>query len=686
MAMETQSPVVWPENAPIELGNPRKIEMFLEDEIRSRQITLIGELDLVSESSYAGINWSLFDLASYLVNKNIIKNSLTAELMANWSYPATLAIWSVGQAQLAEDGNKLWDIPGYSPGQLASLASMFTKSIEHLELATFGDELLGAQKHVQLARIHALIPDFAAQRYSEIIHRAVKYNQSKVQILNYVIDDTIISKGVRRLFSARQEIGLDLIERSFNYLAYGYELDLPDRLKSKLSRGNLQRKPKQNKDGFPSIIFLEYAGTIQVRGGESWQIIDGSGSPIEHQRIAESNLFAIKEGSDRVKILDVTLGYLLFDINGNLIYGSTLPLDGGYLLWRDDVKIVSEMQHLDDGHLPLWPNWNFTFFHSIKELLLELPDASTKRFESRKTVSVKDFRVPNLQDINLNGIYSNYPVIEETGYVKLTDHLTDIQIELENHNGPVIDGSGGVIDLTLSSGLGKSKSFKGLVIPNLLVAGIENALQIGSVAQISIELPSNWHFSYPDDFKDQNSANFQFKVEPKQEIMVLKVKDHAYQEHFIGLEVPILSWSVEFSNRESVTVATMLQLDVSSRKYVRAIILHGVNDYLPIISAGEVPISGRKRGNDARYDLRLLSDVLIDEESSIRMKWNYQEVTLVSFIKPRSKKMHSVDIRNLAAEAIAKKIISEEDWNSYQAQTQKQSVDLRNLLRRQRGN
>jgi hypothetical protein len=678
--------MAWPENAPSELGNPRSIERFLDDQIRSRQVTLIGELDLVSETSYAGVNWSLFDLASYLVNKNIIKNSLTSELMTNWAYPATLAIWSVGQAQLAEDGNKLWDIPGYSSGQLVNLALMFTKSIEQLELATFGDELLGAQKHVQLARIHALIPDFAAQRYSEIIHRAVKYNQSKVQILNYVIDDTIISKGVRRLFSARQEIGLDLIERSFNYLAYGYELDLPDRLKSKLSRGNLQRNPKQKKDAFPAISFLEYAGAIEVRGGESWQIIDSSGSPIEHQRITESNLFAIKEGSERVKLLDVTLGYLLFDISGNLIYGSTLPLDGGYLLWRDDVKILTEVAHLDDGHLPLWPNWNFTFFHDMTELFLELPDASTKRFESRKTVSVKDFRVPNLQDISGNSIYSNYPVIEETGYIKLTDHLVDTQIELVNHDGPVMDAAGGVIDLTLSSGLGKSKSFKGLVIPNLSVSGLENALQIGSVAQITVELPPDWEFSYPEEFINQTRASFQFKVEPNQDIMVLKVKDYCAQEHFIGLEVPILSWSVEFSNRESVTVAKTLQLDVASRKYVRAIILHGVNEYVPIVNAGEVPISGRKRGNDARYDLRLLSDVLTEGESTTSMKWNYQDVSLVSFIKPKSRKMKSVDIKNLAAEAIAKEIISEEDWNSYQAETQKQSFDLRNLLRRQRGN
>jgi len=682
--MDSQTPAAWPENAPGELGNPRRIEQFLENEIRSRQVTLVGELDLISETSYAGINWSLFELASYLVNKNIIKNSLTPELMSNWSYPATLAIWSVGQAQLAEDGNKLWDISGYSAGQLASLALMFTKSIECLDLATFEEELLGTQKHVQLARIHALIPDFAANRYSEIIHRAVRYNQSKVQILNYVIEDTIISKGVRRLFSARQEIGLDLIERSFNYLAYGYELDLPDRLKAKLSRGSLQRKPKQKRDGFPSITFLEYAGSIEVRGGESWQLVDDKGSSIEPRRVMPTNIFAIKESLEKVKILDVTPGYLLFDINGNLIYGSTLPLDGGYLLWRDDVRILTELEHLDDGHLPLWPNWNFTFFQNTTEVILEFSDSATKRFESRKSVSVVDFKVPYLQDFNANNVYSSYPVVAESGYMKLTDHLTDTQIELINHDGPVSDALGGVIDMTLSSGLGKSKSFKGLVIPDISVSGIDNALPIGSVAQIKIALPDNWRFSFPDDFKDQKSASFQFKVKSDQETMVLKVTDFSNQEHFLGLEVPVLSWSVEFSNRESVTVATTLQLDIASRKHVRAVILHGVRDYVPIINAGEIPISGRKRGEDARYDLRLLSDVRNEEESTLGMKWNYQNLTLVAFIKPKSKKMHSVDLKNLAAEAIAKNIISEEDWNSYKAATQKQSTDLRNLLRRQR--
>ena len=310
--MDTPSVTFWPENAPIELGNPRSIEKFLRDEIKSRQITLIGELDLVAPTSYAGINWSLFELASYLANKNIIKNSLTVELMENWGYPATLAIWTVGKAQSAEDGAiKMWDLQDYSPGQLANLANMFTRSIEILGLPTFDGELLGAQKHVQLARIHAMIPDFATQRYSEIIHKAVKFNQPKTQILNNVIEDTIISKGVRRLFSARQEIGLDLIERSFNYIAYGYELDLPDRLKIKLNRGNVVRKDKQKTQNFPSVCFVEFAGAIEIRGGSSWHVVDESSALLEHHRIHATNIYATKDGMPAWQIWNINTNYQL---------------------------------------------------------------------------------------------------------------------------------------------------------------------------------------------------------------------------------------------------------------------------------------------------------------------------------------------------------------------------------------
>ena len=77
--MDLEIKTEWPETAPGIMGNPVNIEKFLKEEITSRQVTLIGELDLVAETSYAGVGWSLYEFASYLANKNMIKHSLTAE-------------------------------------------------------------------------------------------------------------------------------------------------------------------------------------------------------------------------------------------------------------------------------------------------------------------------------------------------------------------------------------------------------------------------------------------------------------------------------------------------------------------------------------------------------------------------------------------------------------------------------
>jgi hypothetical protein len=684
--MDSPDKTEWPESSPPELANPKAIEKFLNDEISNKQVALVGELDLRESTSYAGLDWSLYDLANYLANKNIIKNSLTQEKMASWNYPATLAIWSVGKAQSAEDGNKLWDLPGYTPSQLANLATMFSRSIEIMELATFEGELLGAQRHVQLARIHAMIPDFAATRYSEIIHRAVKYNQSKLQIFHQVVGDTIISKGVQRLFSARQDIGLDLIERSFNYLAYGYELDLPDRLKSKLNREGIQKQSKKRLVSFPSVYFQEHLGGFEIRDGETWAIVDEAGNAINNNRIPETNIYAVKDSTEKILIFDKSEGYFIFDSKGALTYGSALPADGGFLIWHNKVKIKSDLDHLDFGYLPMWEEWNFTYFQDVSELVLEMPSGASKVFSARKFLSVKDFKVPNLLDKNGNPVYSAYPEISDVQYLKMTDHLNDTQIELNQHLGPVIDDLGGDINLTISSGLGKSRTWVGLVIPGIQVTGLENSQRIGANVHASLKLPPDWKFILPSTSEGQSKSSVNIEVRSDQEALLFKVCNSRNDEYFMGLEIPVLSWSVEFSAKESVTVATSLRVGISERKLVRALILHNVNEYIPVVMAGEIPVIGRRRGSDVRYDLRILSDMKIDNEHPVSMKWNYENLDLITFVRPQSTKLQAVDPKNFALDAIAKGLFTQGDWDSYQADTKKQSHDLRMALRRQRGN
>jgi hypothetical protein len=676
----------WPESAPPELGNPLRIEAFLKDEIKRTQVTLIGELDLVTPTPYAGVEWSLFELASYLVNKNIIKNSLTVEKMQDWKYPATLSIWSVGVAQLAEDGMiKLWDLDGYSAGQLAHLATMFSRSIEMLELATFEGELLGAQKNVQLARIHAMIPDFAAQRYSEIIHRAVKYNHGIIQILHSVIEDTIISKGVRRLFSARPEIGMDLIERSFNFLAYGYQLDLPARLKSRLNQNAPRENVKRHVESFPIVEFIEWEGAFRIMGANSWQILDETMSRVEYDRLPESNIYVTKGENPRIPILDLSLGYLICNSKGKLIYGNSIPSEG-YLIWKDGTKILSSIEFLEDGFMPHWSSWHFSYFQNVSEIELALSNGESKKLLNRKTVSVLDFRVPNLLDENGNPVYSGYPTLDEPQHLRLTDHITDSQLELNQHIGPVVDEPGGEIDLTISSGLGKSKRWTGLVVPGLELSGLENAIRAGNTKSVSLKLPPTWKFNYPTDFKDHSEATISITAKPDLEAQVFRIRNSGNEEFFIGLEVPVLSWSVEFTDRESVTVANCLQVNIVERPSVRAVILHGVGDYVPFLRIGEVSILGRKRGNDVRFDLRLLADVSSETQESVEMTWNYEVIELITFQKIESKKLRTVDLSSLAIAVIEKGFFTQEVWDKYKTETVKESQDLRRALLRQRGN
>jgi len=580
---------------------------------------------------------------------------------------------------------KLWDLDGYSAGQLANLATMFSRSIEMLELATFEGELLGAQKNVQLARIHAMIPDFAAQRYSEIIRRAVKYNQSVLQILHAVIEDTVISKGVRRLFSARPEIGMDLIERSFNFLAYGYQLELPSRLKSRLDQNFSRENVKRKVDSFPVAEFVEWEGAFRVVGDNSWQILDESLNKIDFNQIPESNIYVTKDGSQKIPILDISQGYFICNSNGRLIYGNSIPSDG-YLLWNDETKIVSQIEFLEDGYMPYWKSWHFSYFQNISELELVLPNGETKKLINRKTVSVQDFRVPNLLNESGNPVFSAYPTLIEPQVLKLTDHITDTQLELNQHIGPVVDEPGGEIDLTISSGLGKSRRWTGLVIPGIQLIGLDNAVRVGDKRPVTLKLPKTWKLIYPSNFAELSEATINVEASANLEPQVFRIRNSGLEEFIIGLEIPVLSWSIEFTNRESITVAGSLRLNITERASVRAAILHGVGDYVPLLRVGEVSIPGRKRGNDVRYDLRLLADIRNDSKDAVEMTWNYETVQLVTFQKIESKKLKSVDLSALANAVIEKGFFSQEDWDNYRSETAKESLDLRNVLLRQRGN
>jgi hypothetical protein len=681
----------WPENAEPGTQSPPVIERYLKSEITRRQVTLIGELDLIEPTSYANISWSLLDLANYLVSKPIIKSTLTnTSTWSNgiWPYPSTLAIWSVGHAQTAKDGTKLWELEGYSTSQKAKLAELFSWSIKALGLESFEGELENAQKYVQLARIHAMIPDFAIERYCEIINRGVNFNRPKVQILNEIVADSAISKSVQRLFSGNPTIGLDLIERSFNFVAYGHQIDLPDRIKSKLSNKAVRKRKAERSSSFPKVFFVEWERNIEIRSAPSWKLEDQSRGIVDSQHVPCRSIFTSDGTSERIEILNPNLGFLIFDEDGNLTDNRYLPNGGGFFLWNSKVQLLSEIPHLDPGYISgdEWSDWQYTYFQSLDRLHILVEGLGERSLVQRKSLALEIREIPHLMNVERQPVFASYPLVSEAQFLKITDNVLGEQWTIDNLVGPIKEDSGGEIDLTFSAGLGKSKNFRGLVIPGIEVIGLANALRKEEKRQIIIKFPNDWKVKFPVDQIDKSEVTLSVEGKTDQQIPMMRVSDPKGVEHLIGIDVPILSWSIEYKNRENVMIASELNHTLEDRKFIQALILHEVDDYVPLLKVGDVFVSGRKRGRDVRYDLRFLQEERRDENTVVSISWNYENIELISFRRiPIKQSIVIKDLRELGNAAVKANIITLEEWQGYQASKARESRILKDRARHRRG-
>ena len=69
----------WPDSDPLGYSAPKSIEGYLKSTIRNEGSSLLGEIDLQTPRDYAGINWSLLDLANYQINNRVILQDLDAQ-------------------------------------------------------------------------------------------------------------------------------------------------------------------------------------------------------------------------------------------------------------------------------------------------------------------------------------------------------------------------------------------------------------------------------------------------------------------------------------------------------------------------------------------------------------------------------------------------------------------------------
>jgi hypothetical protein len=690
--------LVWPNEKTAVYGLPLRIEKFLADIIRSQRITLIGELDLATPVEYGDVNWSLFELAKFQIERDVMKDFLSSSSkMGKWLFPASLAIWSVGHAQSAEDGSfAFWNLPDYSDNQQVKLAQLFTQSIAQLRLETFAKDLEGKQRHVQLARIHALIPDFAIERYGAIVKSGVTYESPIEQILEEVLSDITVSKGVSRLFTAHRDLGMDLIERTFNYIAYGQVQGLPERIISRLDNLNYKKSLAKKTAKFPSPNFFESERRAVFVNAQHWIFTDENDHEVEFDNFPPGKFYASNENTSRIPLLDTSRGFLVFDDNGKFVNGSKLPDSAGFILWNSDVQIADEFQILEPSYLlgDGWESWQYSYFQGIERLSITGADSKTYDLTRINLAQIETYPIHSLLFAEEFDVFSEYPRVIQGSSVKITDHESGAQYLLEPGERVKPNPSNPRIDITASLGLGRSTSIQGIVLPGLEVCGLENALLQDEIRLVSIAAPQGCEFTYPAEIAGATQANMKVYGKEELKIDLFEFKDSANSTYSLNIEVPILSWTISFKNGKSFTGGTELLALVSEKVSIEAVILHGIGEYMPILKVGEVETPGKKRRNDARYDLRFLQKDTSDSSVEVVMTWNFQQVPLLSFkslingtsnstaAKSRKaiilKSFEELDNSELLIEL---GIFTSEEWNNYQELKVAESLAYRDRLR-----
>ena len=678
----------WPDSDPLGYSAPKSIEGFLKSVIRSEEPSLLGEIDLQTPRDYAGINWSLLDLANYQISKRVILADLGAQ-QHQLQFPATLAIWAVGHAQMSDEGGKLWDLlEEYSQAERSKIAQKFTQAMGLLNFDLFVDELREAQKHAQLASIHAMLPDFAIPKFGQVVGQGVRLNRPVDQILEEILHDSTISKGIARLFSARHEMGLDLVSRTFDFIAYGHEVALPERILNKISIEKVGDPKNVGKKDFPEVRFYEHERhPIILVGNSDWILESQLGEIIEPELFPPVQVFTHKRDGENISLVDPSVGYLVFNENGKLLRGKKLPDYAGYIVWSKHTRILTNVQDLEEGYLigSGWDEWQYAYFQKVEKLELATPDGQTVTLTRSEKLKIETNVVPHLVDADNHIVLSSFPIISSGQNARVTDNLQNLKYRLNELVGSQLGAEPNhYIDFTVSAGLGRSSRIQGIVAPGLTIKGLENALIEGEKRELTMSLSEGWHFSYPAPLKGRTSGVFTVDADIPTEIV--EFVDPVGNQFTTYLQVPVLSWSLVFDDRENQMTGSETKLLLEERSHIEALILNNVDQYMPVLKVGASFFKGKQRGQNVFYDLRTLQQDRSINETIITITWNYREIILLSFRKiERRKPILLNSFKDLGAGVVEAGLFTVEDLAEYHRSKQEEHIKYRDRLRSVRG-
>ena len=675
----------WPAEADQDKRNPVLIENFMAKRIKDSQVTLLGELDFDSKQNYGNANWSLRELASFTFNTPLIKSALTKWSEGNCYHPAIISVWAVSQAQNLEDGTELWTTSNLEGTARIHLARAFSESIGKLGLETFEGQLEGMQKHMILARLHSVIPKYALDKFSSHIKRGVSYHRPPKIVLNDILLAQDMSVAIQKLFEEKPELGLDLIDRSLQTVRLGKDSGLPPRLATALIDGTAQTRSNQISPTIelPVVALDENTGELYVRGATGWKIEGIDNKEVNVEALACEPVFALNEDFARFIILDNSEGYLLFNQELELLDSKVLPSRGGVLLFNDSIKFDYKALTTEVIDFFSWPGWKMAHFGSEQKLQITLPNGSIRILASRQGLEFDDNKIDFLYTKSKFPIFNGAPVLLSGQVATAIDQRSQESKELGPEATAITNRTHGALDINVYAGLGKSRQFKGLLLPGIALQGDLSPMLKGEVRNLAIVLPEGW----------QGDRSVIVNYRNAEDRASFHLTDPENKQLQIFVDIPTLNWSIEFEGEVPRVLDDNSKYRITQVKQLRRLVLHGLGNQTPrlLVRQGsqQTVLTGKPRNQDTLYDMQVIQDSSKSSDVQLIINLGGREITLVSFIakdqqqaKPRMQTV--TNLKDLATLAVEKGIFSEEDWTSFEQERNRNSAILRQSLRERR--
>jgi hypothetical protein len=675
----------WPASADQDHCNPILIERFMEKRIKELQVTLLGEVDLDSIQSYGDANWSLRQLANYTFNTPLIRSALAKWTPGNCYHPAIVAVWTVAQAQNLEDGKELWTTSSLEPKARIHLAQAFSESISKLGLETFEGQLEGMQKHMILARLHAVIPNYAIEKFTTHIRRGTSYHRPPKLILSDIVNAQDMSRAVQKLFEEKPELGLDLIDRSVQLVRHGNDAGLPPRLALALSEGLDHSRGSQNSPTIelPVVALDENSGELYVRGATGWTVQGDSKSQVNIERLPCENVLVQKIGFEVFEIMDVSSGYLLFNQDLELSDGRVLPNRGGIILFRESVNFSQSELTTEVIDFFSWPGWKMAHFGHNSKFQIILPNGVIRSVVSRGGLEIDENIAMYLQTKNRHSIFSKMPELLSGQIATSIDQINRQRIEIGPEASPVSTRLFGALDINIYAGLGKSRRIRGLLLPGIELSGDLSPMTKGEERQLKIVRPVGWNG--PDSiFVSHNEVGQRASFE---------LSDGQSSTFEIFVDVPKLNWSIEFEGQVPDILDSSAKYRIAQVKKIKRLVIHGLGDQYPrlLVRQGDrqTVLNGRPRNEDCLYDMQVIQDSSHGSDIRLMVNLNGREIELALFIskqplQAKHRMQRVTDIRELANIAVERGVITESDWVSFEQERLSNSIRLRNAIRERR--